>query len=105
MTLEELYATVQARRSADPSTSYVAKTVAKGRAKIAQKVGEEAVETVIAGIRDDRSEIILESADLLFHLLILWADAGIAPADVMAALESRRGTSGLEEKANRQGSN
>jgi phosphoribosyl-ATP pyrophosphohydrolase len=101
MTLEELHAIVQDRRSADPSASYVARTFAKGRAKIAQKVGEEAVETVIAAMRDGRDEIILESADLLFHLMILWADAGIAPADVLDALERRRGVSGLEEKANR----
>jgi len=101
MTLEELYAIVQERRSADPAVSYVARAFAKGRAKIAQKVGEEAVETVIAGVRGDRGEIVLESADLLFHLLILWADAGVAPADVLAALEGRRGMSGLEEKANR----
>ena len=102
MTLEELYAIIDGRRFADPTASYVARTLAKGRAKIAQKVGEAAVETVIAGIKDDRGEIISESADLLFHLLILWADAGVVPADVLAALETRRGTSGLEEKANRQ---
>lgn len=102
MTLEELYAIIEARRAGDPATSYVARSFAKGRAKIAQKVGEEAVETVIAGVADDRDGIIAESADLLFHLSILWADVGIAPADVLAALEKRRGISGIEEKANRQ---
>lgn len=102
MTLEELYAIIEARRAADPSASYVARSFAKGRTKIAQKVGEEAVETVIAGVADNREGIVAESADLLFHLSILWADAGIAPADVLAALEKRRGTSGIEEKANRQ---
>ncbi len=102
MTLDELHAVVLARRDGDPQASYVARSFAKGRAKIAQKVGEEAVEAVIAAERGDRDELIQESADLLFHLLILWADAGIAPADVLAALEKRRGTSGLEEKANRQ---
>ena len=102
MTLDELHAVVLARRGGDPQASYVARSFAKGRAKIAQKVGEEAVEAVIAAVRGDRDELIQESADLLFHLLILWADAGVAPADVLAALETRRGTSGLEEKANRQ---
>jgi phosphoribosyl-ATP pyrophosphohydrolase len=101
MTLEELYAIVQERRSADPAVSYVARAFSKGRAKIAQKVGEEAVETAIAGVSGAKEEIVLESADLLFHLLILWADAEIAPADVLAALENRRGISGIEEKANR----
>ena len=102
MTLTELYAIIEARRGGDPATSYVAKTLARGRAKLAQKVGEEAVETVIAAIEGDRDAIISESADLIFHLLMLWSDAGIAPADVTAALEKRRGTSGLEEKANRK---
>ena len=102
MTLDELYATVLERRGADPEGSYVARTFAKGRAKIAQKVGEEAVEAVIAAVGGDRDALILESADLLFHLLILWADAGVAPADVLEALEKRRGVSGITEKANRQ---
>ena len=101
MTLVELYAMIEARRAGDPATSYVARSFAKGRAKLAQKVGEEAVETVIAAMGGDREAVIAESADLLFHLLMLWADAGVAPADVLAALEARRGTSGLDEKARR----
>jgi phosphoribosyl-ATP pyrophosphohydrolase len=101
MTLVELYALIEARRTGDPASSYVARSFAKGRAKLAQKVGEEAVETVIAAIGGDREAVIAESADLLFHLLMLWADAGVAPADVLAALEQRRGTSGLDEKARR----
>lgn len=101
MTLDELYAVIEERRAGDPSTSYVARSFAKGRAKLAQKVGEEAVETVIAAVGGDRDAVIAESADLLFHLLMLWADAGVAPADVLAALEGRRGTSGIDEKARR----
>jgi phosphoribosyl-ATP pyrophosphohydrolase len=101
MTLDELYAIIEARRSGDAATSYVARSFAKGRAKLAQKVGEEAVETVIAAIGGDREAVIAESADLLFHLTMLWADAGVAPADVLAALEARRGTSGIDEKARR----
>lgn len=101
MTLDELYAIIEERRSGDAATSYVARSFAKGRAKLAQKVGEEAVETVIAAVGGDRAAVIAESADLLFHLTMLWADAGVAPADVLAALEDRRGTSGIDEKARR----
>jgi len=102
VTLDELFAIVEERRGGDPSASYVAKSFAKGRAKLAQKVGEESVETVIAAMTGDRAAVIAESADLLFHLTMLWADAGVAPAEVMAALDSRRGTSGIDEKASRK---
>lgn len=102
MTLDELFAIVEERRGGDAATSYVAKSFAKGRAKLAQKVGEEAVETVIAAMAADKAGVVAESADLLFHLTMLWAEAGVAPAEVMAALESRRGTSGIDEKANRK---
>jgi phosphoribosyl-ATP pyrophosphohydrolase len=105
MTLDELYAIIDERRSGDAATSYVARSFAKGRAKLAQKVGEEAVETVIAAVGGDREAVIAESADLLFHLTMLWADAGVAPADVLTALEARRGTSGIDEKASRRGNN
>jgi phosphoribosyl-ATP pyrophosphohydrolase len=79
----------------------VARLYGKGRQKIAQKLGEEAVETALAGVLDDRAGIISESADLLFHLMVLWADAGIAPDDIMAELTRREGLSGLEEKKRR----
>lgn len=102
MTLDELHAIIEERRNGDPATSYVAKSFAKGRAKLAQKLGEEAVETVIAAVGGDKAAVIAESADLLFHLTMLWADTGVAPADVMAALEGRRGTSGIDEKASRK---
>ncbi len=102
MTLDELFAIVEARRGGDPSTSYVARSFAKGRAKLAQKVGEESVETVIAAMTGERGAVIAESADLLFHLTMLWADAGVTPAEVLAALEGRRGTSGIDEKASRK---
>ncbi|MEQ8604905.1 MAG: phosphoribosyl-ATP diphosphatase [Marivibrio sp.] len=98
---DRLFATVRARRADDPSESYTAKLTAKGRAKIAQKVGEEAVETVIEAIRDDRAALTAESADLLYHLAVLWADAGVDPADVWAELDRRAGVSGLAEKASR----
>ncbi|NBC35150.1 phosphoribosyl-ATP diphosphatase [Novosphingobium sp. FSY-8] len=100
-TLARLEATIAQRRQADPSTSYVAKLSARGTPKIAQKVGEEAVESVIAAMADDRAGLIGESADLLFHLMVLWADKGVALADVCAELDRREGTSGIAEKASR----
>jgi phosphoribosyl-ATP pyrophosphohydrolase len=99
---DRLMAKVMENRLADPETSYTARLTAKGRAKIAQKLGEEAVETVIAAIADDRAEIITESADLLFHLAVLLADAGLGFDDIRAELERREGLSGLEEKARRK---
>ncbi len=100
--LERLYQVVLDRRQADPEKSYIAKRLQQGTAKIAQKVGEEAVETVIAAMSKDNKEIIGESADLLFHWLMLLADAGIAPGEVMDELERREGMSGLDEKASRK---
>ena len=100
--IDRLHATVLARKGADPSESYTAKLYAKGRAKIAQKVGEEAVECVIEAIGGDREKLADESADLLYHLCVLWADAGLDPAEVWSRLEARAGTSGLAEKASRQ---
>ena len=100
-TLARLEATIRARRTADPSSSYVAKLTAAGRAKIAQKVGEEATETVIAALAQP-DKLTAEAADLLFHLLVLLADAGLTLADVEAELARREGLSGLEEKAARQ---
>ncbi len=101
-TLERLAAIVASRRAADPTESYVAKLLARGRGKIAQKVGEEAVEAVIAAMKNDREELIGESADLLFHLAVLWADAGITPDDIDAELARREGVSGIAEKAARK---
>ncbi|WP_088184314.1 phosphoribosyl-ATP diphosphatase [Sphingobium sp. Z007] len=100
-TLHTLEQTIRRRRSADPSVSYVAKLSAKGRAKIAQKVGEEAVETVIAALAGDRKEVIGESADLLFHLLLLLRDLDIPFDAVLDELDRREGLSGIAEKAAR----
>lgn len=99
--LERLFATIEARRGADASSSYTAKLFAEGRARIAQKLGEEALETALAGVDETPERLAAESADLLYHLLVLWADAGVAPADVWAELARREGTSGLAEKAAR----
>ena len=100
-TLSRLEQTIRLRRSADPETSYVAKLTAKGRAKIAQKLGEEAVETVIAAMADDKAEVVKEGADLLFHLTVLLADMGLSLDDVYAELDRREGLSGIAEKAAR----
>ncbi|MGW8200999.1 phosphoribosyl-ATP diphosphatase [Sphingomonas bisphenolicum] len=100
-TLHSLEQTIRQRRSADPSASYVAKLTARGRAKIAQKVGEEAVETVIAAMADDRDAVIGESADLLFHLLLLLADVDVSLDAVLDELDRREGVSGIAEKAAR----
>src|SRR5713101_259615 len=97
-TLDRLWRVIQSRRGGDPQTSYTARLFARGRAKIAQKLGEEAVEAVIEGVRDNPSTLVGESADLLYHLLVLWADIGISPADVAAELARREGTSGFAEK-------
>jgi phosphoribosyl-ATP pyrophosphohydrolase len=96
--LDRLWQVIQTRRGADPERSYTARLFARGRAKIAQKLGEEAVETVIEGVGGDRAALIGESADLLYHLLVLWTAAGVLPADVAAELVRREGISGIEEK-------
>jgi phosphoribosyl-ATP pyrophosphohydrolase len=100
--LDELYAVIASRRDGDPDTSYTAKLFAKGRAKIAQKVGEEAVETVVAAMGQGPGAVVSESADLLYHLLVLWADYGIAPDEIWAELSGRAGTSGIDEKKGRK---
>jgi len=100
--LAALEALIAARKGGDPDTSYVARLFAKGRAKIAQKLGEEAVETVIAATSGDDAAIVPEAADLVFHLLVLLADAGLSLDDVRAELARREGLSGLEEKAQRR---
>ena len=99
--IERLEATLRARRSADPAQSYVAGLQAKGMAIIARKLGEEAVETVIAALGDDSKAVTAEAADLVFHLLVLLDAKGLVFADVLAELERREGVSGIAEKAGR----
>ena len=96
--LDQMWQVIQSRRDGDPQTSYTARLFSRGRAKIAQKLGEEAVEAVIEGVGNNPTALIGESADLLYHLLVLWAAAGVSPADVAAELTRREGTSGLAEK-------
>ena len=101
--LDEIFTTIKARQaSGDVESSYTAKLFSRGRNKIAQKLGEEAVETVIDAVGDNKKGTISESADLLFHLLVLWADMGIDPDKVMSELKNRKGISGIEEKNGRK---
>ncbi|WP_202614713.1 phosphoribosyl-ATP diphosphatase [Elioraea sp. Yellowstone] len=99
--LDRLWATVESRKGADPALSHSARLLARGTAKVAQKLGEEAVEAVIEATRGNRDGVIAESADLLYHLMVVWVDAGIRPGAVWAELERRQGVSGIAEKAAR----
>jgi len=99
--LTRLEATIAQRLTASPETSYVAKLHSKGLAKIAQKVGEEATETVIAALAGDAAELVGEAADLMFHLMVLLAEKGVPFEAVLAELDRREGTSGIAEKAAR----
>jgi phosphoribosyl-ATP pyrophosphohydrolase len=100
--LDKLFAAIAARKGADPKSSYTAKLLAEGVEKCAKKFGEEATETVIAAVTRDKTELAKESADVLYHLAVLWAASGLTPDDVYAVLASREGQSGLDEKASRK---
>ncbi len=102
--LARLWRVIDSRRGADPQTSYTAKLFSRGRAKIAQKLGEEAVEAVIEGVKGDSVALTGESADLLYHLFVLWADMGLTPDDIAAELARREGISGIAEKKSRKSS-
>ena len=100
-TLQRLAEVLEQRKSANPDSSYVAKLYAKGLDTILKKIGEEATETVMAAKDADRDKVIYETADLWFHTMVLLAQQGLHPDDVLAELDRRFGLSGLEEKANR----
>ena len=99
--IDRLNALIQSRRSASEADSYTATLLAKGRVECAKKLGEEAVETALATAAGDRAAIVKESADLLYHLLVLWAAAEIEPEQVYAELRARESQSGLQEKLKR----
>ncbi len=99
--LDELFAVIASRKGTDPDKSYTAKLFARGRGKIAQKFGEEAVEAVVAALSEGKDELVAESADTLYHMMVLWADCGIDPVKVWAELARRGGTSGIDEKKSR----
>ncbi len=100
--LERLSAVLAERRHADPATSYVARLYAKGQEGILKKVGEEAVETIMAAKDGDKLHLVREVADLWFHTLVLLAHEGLSHEDVLAELARREGISGVEEKASRK---
>ncbi|WP_127560487.1 phosphoribosyl-ATP diphosphatase [Nioella ostreopsis] len=100
-TLARLAATIDARKGADPDSSWTAKLLAKGPEKCAEKFGEEAVEAIIEAVKGDRARLTSEAADVLYHLLVMLAARDVALADVLAELERREGISGLDEKAGR----
>ena len=102
--LDRLYVVIDSRKGADPDTSYTARLFARGRQQIAKKLGEEAVEALIEGIRGDRAKLVGESADMLYHLLTLWAATGVRPQAVWTELARREGISGIAEKAARKSS-
>ncbi len=99
--LDRLWEVVTSRRSADPSVSHSARLLARGTAKVAQKFGEEAVACVIEALAGDRAKLIAESADVLYHLIVVWVNAGVRSEEVWAELMRREGVSGIAEKAAR----
>ncbi|WP_273521063.1 phosphoribosyl-ATP diphosphatase [Rhodosalinus sediminis] len=99
--LDRLAATVAARAAADPDGSWTAKLLARGPEKCAEKFGEEAVEAVIEAVKGDRDRLTAEAADVLYHLLVMLQARGVTLDEVLAELDRRAGTSGLEEKAQR----
>lgn len=100
-TLGRLAATIAARRGADPETSWTARLLSRGPEKCAEKFGEEAVEAIIEAVRGDRARLTAEAADVLYHLLVMLTAREVTLNDVLAELERREGTSGIEEKAAR----
>lgn len=99
--LDRLYATINSRKGTDPALSHSARLLSRGKRKIAQKFGEEAVECVIEAVSGTHPELVGESADVLYHLLVIWVDAGIDPAEIWGELRRRESMSGVEEKASR----
>lgn len=101
MTLDDLYATIRARKSADPASSWTAQLLAKGPEKCAEKFGEEAIEAIIEAVKNDKSALTNEAADVLYHLLVMLASRDVPLTDVMDVLAKRQSSSGIAEKASR----
>jgi phosphoribosyl-ATP pyrophosphohydrolase len=101
--LDRLWATILTRKDADPEQSHSARLLSRGTAKVAQKFGEEAVECLIEAVAGNRMPLVAESADVLYHLLVIWVDAGLRPEQIWAELERREGMSGIAEKLARPG--
>ncbi len=101
MVLDRLWSVVTERRGADPAVSHSARLLSRGRTKVAQKFGEEAVECLIEAVAGNTEALVGESADVLYHLIVMWVDAGVEPGMVWAELHRREGVSGIAEKAAR----
>jgi phosphoribosyl-ATP pyrophosphohydrolase len=99
--LDRLWTVVLSRRTADPAVSHSARLLSRGAAKVAQKFGEEAVECLIEAVAGHRDAVVAESADVLYHLIVLWVASGVHPEDVWAEMKRREGISGIAEKAAR----
>jgi len=99
--LDRLWSVVVSRRNANPAASHSARLLSRGTAKVAQKFGEEAVECLIEAVAGNRDAVVAESADVLYHLIVLWVSAGVSPDEVWAELKRREGVSGIAEKASR----
>jgi phosphoribosyl-ATP pyrophosphohydrolase len=100
--IDRLFALIESRKDGDAKTSYTASLLKAGVARCAKKFGEESVEALLAAVGGDKKELVAESADVLYHLLVLWAACGVTPSDVYETLAEREGRSGIEEKASRQ---
>jgi phosphoribosyl-ATP pyrophosphohydrolase len=101
LVLDRLWSVVVGRRSADPAASHSARLLARGTTKVAQKFGEEAVECLIEAVAGNRDALVAESADVLYHLIVLWVSVGVTPDEVWGELKRREGISGIAEKAAR----
>lgn len=101
MTLDDLFATIEARKSADPGSSWTAQLLAKGPEKCAEKFGEEAIEAIIEAVKGDRKALTSEAADVLYHLLVMLSARDVSLGDVMQELAGRQSRSGIEEKSAR----
>jgi phosphoribosyl-ATP pyrophosphohydrolase len=99
--LDRLWSVVMSRRDADPAVSHSARLLSRGMAKVAQKFGEEAVECLIEAVAGNHDALVAESADVLYHLIVVWVSAGVSPDEVWEELKRREGVSGIAEKASR----
>jgi phosphoribosyl-ATP pyrophosphohydrolase len=99
--LDRLWSVVMSRRTADPAVSHSARLLSRGTPKVAQKFGEESVECLIEAVAGNRDALVAESADVLYHLIVLWVSTGVTPEEVWAELKRREGVSGIAEKAGR----
>ncbi len=100
--IDRLWTVVLGRRTADPAVSHSARLLSRGTAKVAQKFGEESVECIIEAVAGNKTALVAESADVLYHLLVLWVSAGVHPSEVWTELERREGVSGIVEKSARR---